>query len=291
LLLLVFLLPPLAFYLLVLGWINRRPRPVMMGGAWEFAGVLFALSGVLLIGGPAFLASVDEKSRWFWLLGETEPARASSAGSETQLGRPTPAELGATEPARGWSDAGWTTNLWTIVRLLYLVVVAVGAGFILWGSRRLTSIYNVHAAALFTALELAFQRLGLATDRTGDSFLIRGRLPEAPQAESKSDAVQAGPPPAKASAAAPTLATADANTVLHVNVFSAMRHVTLRWNPSDSPVRRPVEQELKQVLAEIAPPTQEPVHSGCLTLVGVVLLALALVAGGLLILFRFYPPR
>ena len=114
-LLLALFLPPLALYLIVLGWINRRPRPVMMGGTWDFAGVLFAVSGFVLVGGPAFLGSLDEQSRLFWLLGETEPARA---------GR----------------DNG---AFWIAVRLFYFVVVAGGAAVLLWRSRRLTSIYNV----------------------------------------------------------------------------------------------------------------------------------------------------
>src|SRR5947209_12701248 len=117
LLLVALLLPPLALYLLVLGWVNRRPRPVLMAGTWEFAGVLFALSGFLLFGGPAFLGSLDEQSRWFWLLGE--------AGS----GKP--------------SGGSWAATIWVVIRLLYFALVAGGAALVLWRCRRLTSVYNV----------------------------------------------------------------------------------------------------------------------------------------------------
>ncbi len=263
-LLLALLLPPLALYLLLLGWINRRSRPVLIGGAWDFAGVLFALSGFLLVVGPALLGSLDEQSRWFWLLGESESAQASSAGAETQLGRPSPDELGQAESVRGWSSQGWTTTLWIVIRVFYFIAVAGGAAFLLWRSRRLTSIYNVDPLALFPALEQAFQRLGLSALRTGHSFRIGGRAP----------------------AVDPTLASP--NTMLHVDVFPAMRHITLRWAPADSPVRREVEQELTHALAATTTSEQEPIQGGCLSVVGVALFALALVAAGLLILIRFY---
>jgi hypothetical protein len=127
---------------------------------------------------------------------------------------------------------------------------------VLWRSRRLTSIYNVEARAVLPAVEQAFTRLGVAVERTGSSFTVGGK----PGA-------------------------------LHVDAFAAMRHVTLRWTPTDCPVRQEVERELARTLAEAAPPEQDSLHGGCLTLAGVSLLVLALVAGGLLILFRFYPPR
>ena len=282
LLLLVILLPPLALYLVILGWLNRRQRPVMMGGPWEFAGVLFALSGVLVVGGPALIASVDEQSRWFWLLGETDQAGPISSGAESHLGRPSSNELGGADSSGGSSDLRWTTTLWTAVRLLYIVVVAAGAGLILWRSRRLTSICNVPAGLFFNALQRTFQRLGWSTVRTGDSFQITGRLPEG-EAASKDDRIQVTPPPASVAAGSIV------NTTLHVDIFAAMRHVTLRWDPSSSPMRREVENELKKTLGETALPDQEPIHGGCLSLVGVTLFALALVAGAFLILLRFYP--
>ena len=76
--------------------------------------------------------------------------------------------------------------------------------------------------------------------------------------------------------------------MLHVDVFPAMRHITLRWAPADSPVRREVEQELTHALAATTTSEQEPIQGGCLSVVGVALFALALVAAGLLILIRFY---
>ena len=227
-LLLAIFLPPLAVYLIALGWINRRPHPILTAGAWDFAGVLFALSGFLLFGGPAFLGSLDEQSRAFWLLGVTEPAKASPNGN-------------------------WT--FWVVARLFYFAVVSGAAAFVLWRSRRLTSVYNVNARLVFDALEEAYRRLGLNSARYGDSFLI------------------------------------ESSTTLQVDVFPAMRHATLRWDPADSPLRREVENELARLLAEATAPEEESILGGCLTLFGVSLLVFTCFGAGFLILLRFLTGR
>ena len=147
--------------------------------------------------------------------------------------------------------------------MFYFVVVGAGAGFLLWRCRRLTSVYNVDTRAIIPALEQVFPCVGVSALRTGHSFLIGSVSSEA----------------------------APSTAALHVDLFPAMRHATLRWRPSDAAVRREVEQELTRTLTELAPPEQEPIQGGCLSLVGVVVFALALVAGGLLILFWFFPPH
>ena len=227
-LLLAIFLPPLALYLIVLGWINRRSRPVMTAGAWDFAGVLFALSGFLVFGGPAFLGSLDEQSRAFWLLGVSEPAKASPAGN-------------------------WT--FWIAVRLIYFAVVAGGAAFVLWRSRRLTSVYNVDPNYVFPAVEQVYARLGLHPVRYGDSFLI------------------------------------EPSTTLRVDVFPLMRHATLHWTPADSPLRREVEKELARLLADAPPPDEEHILGGCLTLFGVSLFVFTGLGAGFLVLLHFFALR
>jgi hypothetical protein len=268
LLLLAFLLPPLAVYLIVLGWINRRPRPILTAGTWDFVGVLFAVSGFLLIGGPAFLSSLDEKSRLFWLLGDAETTRAASGDN-------------------------WT--FWIAARLIYFAVVAGGAGFVLWRCRRLTSVYNIDSQGMITALEQTFQHIGLDALRTGDSYLLGGRTAESATKGSSSESIQTTAIPAVAgritAADSTALAPIGRGTALHVDVFPLMRHATLRWDPADSPIRRELEKELTSKLAEIPAPEQEPLLGGCLSLLGVSLFALTLVATGFLILLRFYPIR
>ena len=116
----------------------------MLAGTWDFAGVLFAVSGFVLAGGPALLGGLDERSRLFWLLGET-----GAAGDGPDNG-----------------------TFWIAVRLLYFAVVAGGAAVLLWRARRLTSVYNVESATVVSALEQAFQRLGHTPIRSGDSYIL-----------------------------------------------------------------------------------------------------------------------
>lgn len=256
-LLLAFFLPPLALYLIVLGWINRRPRPVMLAGAWDFAGVLFAISGFVLVGGPAFLGSLDEQSRLFWLLGETEPAAA-----------------------------GRNSVFWIAIRLFYFAVAAGGAAVMLWRSRRLTSVYNVDPPAVFAALERTFQGLGLAPLRSGDFFLIDGRTPDAAPKAPPAEGIQAAPDlqPASPVADPVTVALPGQSTALQVDAFPLMRHVTLRWDPADAPLRREVERALGQALAEVQPPEQEPMLAWVLMTLGVSLFFFALFGAAFVVL-------
>ena len=180
-----------------------------MGGTWEFAGVLFALSGFLLVGGPALLGSFDEQTRGL----------VARRGGQPR--RPT--------PITGYLDRR--------SRLLLRRRSRRSGVFLLW-RRRLTSVYNVDARALFTALEQTL-RPGPTLRRIGDSFLIGGaRARQRPAARRFKR-----PNPPRPGQPLPTSRPRPEHT-LHVDAFPVMRHVTLRWEPADSPVRREVEQEL-----------------------------------------------
>src|SRR5258708_11566556 len=63
--LLIFLLClfPLAIYFLILAILNRRDHPVAVSGTWDFAGVLLAASGFLLLGGPLLLRTLCDHWR------------------------------------------------------------------------------------------------------------------------------------------------------------------------------------------------------------------------------------
>src|SRR2546425_834050 len=87
----------------------------MVSGPWDFAGVLFAASGILLLGGPAILTGLHEQWRLTWLLGQTRFLR---------------------EIADSW-------DFWISLWLVYFAVVASGSAVVLWQRRQVTSIYNV----------------------------------------------------------------------------------------------------------------------------------------------------
>ncbi len=66
---------PLSLYCFYLAALNRSPRAVILSGVWDVVGVLGALSGFLLFGGPAILSGLYEQWRISWLLGNFERLR------------------------------------------------------------------------------------------------------------------------------------------------------------------------------------------------------------------------
>jgi hypothetical protein len=262
LILLAFLLP-LAVYLLILGSINRRRRPLLVGGVWDFIGLLFAASGFLLFGGPAVLSSLSERWRRRWLLGQ--------AGGDAGEG---------------------LYEFWVFLSALYFLAVVAGAAWLLWRQRHLTAVYNVSGDLLEEALGRACDRLGLNPVRSGNLFLFgpsfeatvgRWRTTEAIQAPHHRP-VAVRPlaeeelAPAKGGTAAEHLLGQTA--VLEVDPFPAFRHATLRWDPADTPLRREVEAELARALAET--PVPDHMLGLWLTLLGLALLA-TVFAGGLIL--------
>jgi len=137
---------PIGIYCLILGALNRRDRPVLVSGRWDFAGVLFAASGLLLVVGPAVIASVEERSRNYWLWGH---------------------------PGSGDGPGGATYLIGLGVRLLYLLVVILGSAWMLNRRRAVTAVYNVDQAMLEVGLSRVLERLGLEWRRTGNYFLLK----------------------------------------------------------------------------------------------------------------------
>jgi hypothetical protein len=272
LILLAFLLP-LAFYLLILGSINRRRRPLLVSGVWDFVGLLFAASGFLLFGGPAVLSSLSERWRRRWLLGQ--------AGGEVGEG---------------------LYEFWVFLSALYFVAVVAGAAWLLWRQRHLTAVYNVPRDLLEEALGRACDRLGLNPVRSGNLFLFgpsfaatvgrRRPGPEAVQApHHRPVAVQPLTEehlaPAKGGSPAEHLLGQTA--VLEVDPFPALRHATLRWDPADAPLRQEVEAELSRVLDKT--PVPDHALGLWLTVLGLALLLVVLAGGLLLFVLSLLPLR
>jgi hypothetical protein len=144
LLFLAFILP-VGIYCLILGMLNRRDRPVLVSGPWDFAGVLFAASGFLLFVGPAVLTSLHERWRYYWLMGH---------------------------PGQGEGLSGAAYFLWLALWFLYYVGVILGAGWMLSRRREITAVYNVDQALLEVGLSRVLERLGLDWRRNGNHFIL-----------------------------------------------------------------------------------------------------------------------
>lgn len=265
----VVFLVPLGLYLLLLGHLNRQPRPVLVSGTLDFIGILFASSGFLLFGGPAILTGLNESWRTFWLLGEHRANRESLL-------------------------AQW--QFWVFLSALYYVAVVAGVAVGFWRRRQLTSIYNVEPAVVEGTLEEVCEGCGLSPIRSGNVFVFGPGFEQVPQPGSSAEGIQAPHAlPMLAKRAGPRLDVPEKpgdeflgqSAVLEVESFPAMRHVTLRWEPGDSPLRGVVEADLDRRLAVAGAPYHE---TGLwLTLAGYAVLGLALGAAAMLAVVALVP--
>jgi hypothetical protein len=255
-LILVAFLLPFSIYLFVVGTINRRRRPLLVSGVTDFIGLLFAASGFLLFGGPAVLTSLSDRWRMFWLVGQ--------------------------RPASGSTDSLWL--FWLIMSVLYFVVVVGGSALILRGRRSQTALYNIDQEMADRCIVHVCEQLGLDPVRSGNLYVF-GVEPAVTSARKEGEGVQTAPGvPRQTTAAA--LAFATRSAVLEVDAYSAMRHVTLRWDPRDAPMRKEVEAGLERLFAETS---VEPSDFGAwLTILGVGLFGLAVLGTLAILLIRAF---
>jgi hypothetical protein len=224
---------PLAVYSLILAYLNRHPHPVMVPGPWDFAGVLLAGSGLLLVGGPAILTSIYEQWRLAWLLGRI----------------------------RFFQNLGENWYFWVGLWVGYFVFIVVGASWVLWRQRTKTSIYNVHPDVFMEVFLQACDRLDFDVLCSGHHLVLRVR-----PVDGKAAAL---PTPADQHALAhdPAMATEGTRAVawqvettarewaaLDWDPFPAMRHVTLHWNNRSAAIRQDVEEELARALTHVWTP-------------------------------------
>jgi hypothetical protein len=265
-LLLAFLFP-VTIYLLVLGVIHRRRSPLLIPGTWDFAGVLFAASGFLLIGGPVILTLLNERWRFNWFLG------------------PQPA---------GDSDESWHAGM--LVWSVYFLLVALGSAVLIWLRRNTTSIYNVEPLVVERTLVGVLEGLGRRWFRSGPRFYVAGPAElHATNPGTPSGIVQAPhafPAPRRQPLTADldeedlpaSLATAP---MIELDLFPLMFHVGLTWHNASKPLRRQVETDLERALDRM-PTADNPVGGWLLSfaaflfclMIGILLLLLSISLSG-----------
>lgn len=264
---------PLAVYLLVLGFLNRLRHPTLVSGIWDGVALLFGVSGFLLFSGPAVLSALSEKWRMFWLFGKGE---APLAGA----------------------DGVW--QFWVFLSVLYFVLILAGAAYFFWRQRRLTAVYCAEVEQVENALAAICERLDLHPVRSGGLFLFGLSLGGTPERRSSNieriqaphylpTAVRAAGSIAREIPAASAGATTDRivleqSAILEVDGFPLMHHVTLRWDPVDSPLRQVLETELRQRLLETS--TDDNNLGSWLITLGSILLAFELIGAFFLIVLR-----
>jgi len=221
---------PLAVYCFVLALVNRRTHPVMVSGTWDFVGVLFAASGLLLVVGPAIVSSLSDRWRMLWLLGRL--------------------------PGVGEDGSG----IWAVLASLYVVAVVGGCAYQLWQRTWSTSVYNVEPAVFDDALAGVLDGLGLSWARAGARYFLRyptparaGAVPRHAGAVPLPGGLEGGNGGSKdlPSDDVPAAGFRERSAVLAAEPFPPMRHVTLRWEAADPELRHEVEAELRKALAGV----------------------------------------
>lgn len=254
-------LVPLGLYLLLLGWINRQPRSVLVSGTWDFIGILFAASGFVFVGGPAILTSLNERWRTFWLLGETGNVVEGLDGAR---------------------------QVYLVLASLYFLLIVAVSGFVFARRRGMTSIYNVEPAAAEEALIQSCEQLGLEPIRSGNVLVFGLVLDPPPSHPVGIQAPHALPKSQAATREDPPIADelVGQNAVLEVETFPAMKHVTLRWDPHDSSVRSALESELDRRLGRVGSPYHDT--GAWLSLLGSGLLGMSMLIAFVILLRTLY---
>lgn len=146
---------PVAVYCVILAAINRRPRPLVVRGHWDTAGLLFACSGFFLVTIPILFGEFVD--HWMPI------------------------------------DSGFVSflllNRW-LVWLAYFLVLIVGAISLMLSRTHKTSIYNVDPALFTKAFEHAIEGMSLGANQQRDRWLLSA----APSFPSDATGISEGPP-------------------------------------------------------------------------------------------------
>jgi hypothetical protein len=194
----------------MLSSINRRSEPLLVRGVWDFTGVLFAGSGMILWAGPAMLATLFERS----IAGE------SSRPFEVLL------------------------TQWWLLWLAYYSLILLGAILLLWLRRPTTAIYNVQPDLVPGLIAAVLQRLGYEfAQNTHHQFLIAPAKTLARSPTALGELSEAIAPGFANEAPRPY------SVAVEVDQFSSLCHATLHWYEVDARMRGEIEAELQKNLA------------------------------------------
>jgi hypothetical protein len=257
---------PLGVYFYFLSRINRRSRPLLIYGVWDFAAVLLALSGLLLFVGPSLLTGFRYEWRELWIKLNYQSLRGPG---HTVTGR------------------------WLAYWYLYFGIIVATASVLLWRRRLFTAVYNIEPAALEEALSRTLDSLGILWIRIGQHFLVGHRIASGKRwfshTPTAASVLPAGPSVAHTSGVAQSSGTTvsddmpaangeasalrEYRLLLTLNAFESFRHVTLYWPEGATPVRHAVEKELAGELARVRT-VDNPIGRPLLYIAAVILVSL-----------------
>lgn len=166
--------------------------------------------------------------------------------------------LGKGDISAAVAEGAWP--MWMFLACLYFLLIVGGSAWYLWRQRSHTAIYNTDADTIErTVIDICKER-GINPMRSGDLFLF-------------------GASPSSDFGGEPS-------AILEIDSFPLMRHVTLRWEPAVSPLRRIVETELRLRLSETV--ADDGLLGGWLLILGFVLLSFDLTGAFFLIVLNLH---
>lgn len=142
---LLILFLPVAIYLIWVGGISRQSRPVTVHGSWDFVALVFAASGLILVGIPAVITSLNDTWRRYWLTGEGIIPLASLEGS------------------------GW---FWISIWFFYFVMVVALVSIFIYRRRCYTCFYNIDTCDLNQAIMVAVADSGCTHRKIGNFYIF-----------------------------------------------------------------------------------------------------------------------
>lgn len=215
---------PIALYCQFLASINRGATPVMVRGVWDFSGVLFAASGILLWTAPAMLTTLYQRS------------------FQRNLAEDAPRSF----------ETIW--EFWWLLWAGYYVLVIGGSVFLLWLRRHTTAIYNIQSDMAESLIAATLQRLGFDfAQNSQQQFLIAPAKSLAPSNASTDVTAIPGPAGGPAAPVEVEALPVPYTAALEIETFASMCHVTLHWYDTSPRIRREIEDELRKSLVAARP--------------------------------------
>lgn len=142
---LLILFLPVAIYLIWVGGISRQSRPVIVNGSWDFVALVFAASGLILVGIPAVITSLNDTWRRYWLTGEGVIPLASLEGSR------------------------W---FWISIWFFYFVMVVILVSIFIYRRRCFTCFYNIDSNDFNQAINDAIADSRCDIRKFGNFYLL-----------------------------------------------------------------------------------------------------------------------
>lgn len=140
-------LMPLALYCLIVANVYRRPHPTLISGPTEFLGTMLALSGFLIVGGPAVLAGALD----LWRHAMYRGSFAGVSGFIADAGRP-----------------------WLLAWFGYFAAVVAGCLMIARRRRATATICSIEPDAMTGLIGEVGRRLDVPIARRGAAFVFGG---------------------------------------------------------------------------------------------------------------------